>query len=212
MKSRLNLAISLFIVTVAAAVASAGAQTSPVVDKPSAPPDLALTYSYIRSNAPPAGCGCFNLNGGSATFAWPISSGRFAIVGDVTAATAPNIANSGAGLTLGTFTGGVRYKPQVGRSSLHPFGQVLVGVAHSSGPFVQGQYSATNNANAAFAANMGGGLDMHLSRRLSLRLLEADYLLTTFDNLSNNHQNNVKLSVGIIFAFGRKQPGKYSGG
>jgi len=162
MKSRLNLAISLFIVTVAAAVASAGAQTSPVVDKPSAPPDLALTYSYIRSNAPPAGCGCFNLNGGSATFAWPISSGRFAIVGDVTAATAPNIANSGAGLTLGTFTGGVRYKPQVGRSSLHPFGQVLVGVAHSSGPFVQGQYSATNNANAAFAANMGGGLEQAL--------------------------------------------------
>jgi peptidoglycan-associated lipoprotein len=204
MKSRLKLSISLLIIVVAASLTPASGQTSPAVEKSAAQPDLALTYTYIRSNAPPAGCGCFSLNGGSATFAWPISTGRFAIVGDITAATASNIANSDAGLTLSIFAGGVRYEPRLGRSTLRPFGELLVGVAHSSGPFVQGQYSATNNANAAFAANMGGGLDMHLSRRFSLRLLEADYLLTTFDNLSNNHQNNVKLSVGIIFAFGRK--------
>jgi len=212
MNGQFKSAISLLIIVAAVSVAPVCAQTSPVIDRSSAQPDLALTYTYIRSNAPPASCGCFSLNGGSATFAWPISTGRFAIVGDITAATASNIANSGAGLTLSIFAGGVRYEPRLGRSTLRPFGELLVGVAHSSGPFVQGPYSATNNANAAFAANMGGGLDMHLSRRLSLRLLEADYLLTTFDNLSNNHQNNVRLSVGIIFAFGRKQPGKYSGG
>jgi peptidoglycan-associated lipoprotein len=31
--------------------------------------ELALGYTYMHSNAPPCGCGCFNLNGGSATVA-----------------------------------------------------------------------------------------------------------------------------------------------
>ena len=203
MKSQLKLAISLFIVTAAASVALAGAQTSRVVDKSGAQPDLALTYSYIRSNAPPAQCGCFSLNGGSAAFAWPIKAGGFAVVGDVTAATTSNVAGAGTGLTLSTYTGGVRYKPHVGRSALQPFGQVLVGVAHSSGPLVQGQYSATNNANAAFAAQIGGGLDLRLARHVSLRLIDADYLLTTFDNGANNHQNNIHISGGAILHFGK---------
>src|SRR5450432_2462054 len=84
MKSQLKLAISLFIVTAAALLAPAGAQTSPVVERSGAQPDLALTYSYIRSNAPPAQCGCFSLNGGSATFAWPIKASAFAVAGDIT--------------------------------------------------------------------------------------------------------------------------------
>ncbi len=100
MKSQLKLAISLFIVTAAALVAPAVAQTSPIVDKPRGQPDLALTYSYIRSNAPPAQCGCFSLNGGSAAFAWPIKSNGFAVMGDVTAATTSNGSTSVTGLTL----------------------------------------------------------------------------------------------------------------
>jgi peptidoglycan-associated lipoprotein len=204
MKSQLKLAISLFIVTAAALLVPAGAQTSPVVDKPSAQPDLALTYSYIRSNAPPAQCGCFSLNGGSVAFAWPIKSNGFAVMGDITAATTSNGSASGAGLTLSTYAGGVRYKPHVGRSALQPFGQVLVGVAHTSGALVQSQNSATTNANAAFAAEIGGGLDLHLNRRLLLRLFEADYLPTTFNNSINNHQNNLRLSTGMAFYFGKQ--------
>jgi hypothetical protein len=38
---------------------------------------------------------------------------------------------------------------------------------------------ATLTAGAAFAANFGGGLDMRVNRRFSLRLAEVDYLLTT---------------------------------
>jgi hypothetical protein len=32
-------------------------------------------------------------------------------------------------------------------------------------------------------------------------LIEADYLLTTFDNGSNNHQNNVRIGAGVVFHF-----------
>jgi len=169
----------------------------------SVPPrgDLALGYSYLHSNAPPAGCGCFNMNGGNATFAWAIRPGSWALVGDVLSTYAGGVSAAGYDLTLTAFTGGVRYLPPAGHSSLHPFGQVLAGVAHSSGTLVQGTNPASANAGAAFAGSFGGGLDLRATSRFSVRLVEADYLLTTFDNGSNNHQNNLRISAGVVFRF-----------
>jgi hypothetical protein len=77
-------------------------------------------------------------------------------------------------------------------------------VAHASGALVQGQYSVTSNANAAFAAQLGGGTDLRLSRHFALRLAEVNYLLTRFNNSANNRQNNLDLSTGIVFRFGHK--------
>ncbi|MGD0348576.1 MAG: cell envelope biogenesis protein OmpA, partial [Terracidiphilus sp.] len=86
-------------------------------------------------------------------------------------------------------------------SSLQPFGQVLVGIAHSSGTLVQGSNSATTNPGAAFASNLGGGLDLNTTRRFSIRLFEADYLVTTFNNGTNNHQNNLRIGAGVVVHF-----------
>jgi outer membrane immunogenic protein len=178
--------------------------------------ELALDYSYLHSNAPPGGCGCFNLNGGSATFAWrlrPESSARFggfSLVGDVTVAEAGTISSSGDSVTLSTFTAGGRYLPTLGHGTaaghhaLQPFGQALIGIAHSSGSLVEGSNPGAANAGAAFAANVGGGVDLRVDHRISIRLVEADYLLTTFDNGSNNHQNNLRISAGLVFHFGGK--------
>ena len=166
--------------------------------------ELAAGYSYLHSNAPPGGCGCFNLNGGNATFAWPVKPGSFALVGDFTIAHAGTISTTGDSLTLSTFTAGGRYLPKLGHSSLQPFGQALIGLAHSSGTLVQGSNPGAANAGAAFAANFGGGLDLAASRRFSVRIIEADYLLTTFDNGSNNHQNNLRISTGVVVRFGTK--------
>ncbi len=208
MQLRIEHILVLFLTIAAASVAQAIAQT------PEAQPatsngneyraELALGYSYLHSNAPPGGCGCFNMNGGNATFAWPLRSGQFALAGDVTFAHAGTISSSGDSLTLSTFTTGVRYLPPMGRSSLQPFGQVLVGLAHSSGTLVQGSNPGAANAGTAFASNLGGGLDLRLTPRFSVRLIEADYLLTTFDNGSNDHQNNVRVSAGVVVHFGEK--------
>jgi outer membrane immunogenic protein len=164
-------------------------------------PDLAVGYSYVHSNAPVGGCGCFNLNGGSATFAWPVAAGRFALVGDITAVHAGGISSSKYSLTLSSYAAGVRYLLPFNIGPLQPFGQALVGVAHSSGSLVQGQNSPASNAAAAFAANVGGGLDLHASRRFSLRLVEADYLATGINNGSNNHQNNLRIRSGVVVHF-----------
>ena len=168
--------------------------------------ELALGYTYLHSNAPPGGCGCFNLNGGNATYAWQLKpaqpgSSVYSLVGDVTAAHAGNFSSAAYSLTLSVYTVGVRYRLHSGHSSLQPFGQVLAGFAHSSGTLVQGQSTAASNAGAAFAANVGGGADLHLNGRFSIRLADVDYLVTTFDNGSNNHQNNLRVSTGVVIHF-----------
>jgi len=192
--------LTIAAVSASQALAQGSVQPAAPAEKPLRS-ELALDYSYLHSNAPPAGCGCFNLNGGSATFAWSIQPGKWDLVGDVVSTHAGNVSAAGYSLTLSAFTAGVRYLPRFGRSPLQPFGQVLLGLAHSSGTLVQSPNAEATNAGAAFAANVGGGLDLGASRRFSIRLLETDYLLTTFDNGSNNHQNNLRISAGVVIHF-----------
>jgi peptidoglycan-associated lipoprotein len=206
MRARIKTSFALFLLLAIAAVSArpAVAQTSTQPTTAMEQPlraEVAVDYSYLHSNAPPSGCGCFNMNGGSADFAWAIKPGSWALVGDVVSDHAGGVSSAGYSITLSAFTAGVRYLPPFGHSSLHPFGQTLLGVAHSSGTLVQAPNAGSTNSGAAFAANIGGGLDLSASRRFSIRLIEADYLLTTFDNGSNNHQNNLRISAGVVFKF-----------
>ena len=202
----LLLAFAVVSTASASAQAPAAAQThAAAASEQPARAELALDYTYLRSNAPPGDCGCFNLNGGSATFAWTLKpEGHFALVGDITAAHAGSISSSGYDLTLSSYTVGARYRFKLPQPSVQPFGQVLVGLAHTSGSLVEGQSQATANAGAAFAANLGGGLDLRVNQRFSVRLVEADYLVTTFDNGVNDHQNNLRVSAGVVVHFGGK--------
>jgi peptidoglycan-associated lipoprotein len=217
MRLRIKNTFALLLIVAAVSIAPAVAQSRDQASDPPAPSsaspvkplraELALGYSYLHSNAPPGGCGCFNLNGGSATFAWlfprasSAKASSFALVGDVTAVHARAAVGTGDSLTLSAFTAGARYLPRLGRSPVQPYGQALVGLAHSSGTLVQGTNPAAQNAGAAFAANLGGGLDLRASRRFSVRLIEADYLVTTFDNGVNNHQNNLRIGAGLVVRF-----------
>jgi peptidoglycan-associated lipoprotein len=201
--SNSHIVLLLAIAAVSALPAASLAQATPAQqDAPR--PELALGYAYVHSNVPPGGCGCFSLNGGNATFAWPLGSGRFALAGDINVVYAGSASNTGNSLTLSTYTAGGRYLPHIGHSAWQPFGQVLIGLAHSSGTLVQGPNPGSANAGAAFATNMGGGLDLRAGPRFAIRLVEADYLLTTFDNGSNNHQNNIRIGAGIVFRLGNR--------
>jgi peptidoglycan-associated lipoprotein len=198
-KSKHTIVLLLAIASVSAHRSCAQTQ-QPSPDKPPRS-ELAIDYSYVRSNAPPASCTCFNMNGISATFAWPVKPGHFALAGDVTIVHAGSVGSSDESLTLSTFTAGVRYLPRTAHSRVQPFGQVLVGAVHSSGTLVEGTNPGAANAGAAFAANIGGGLDLKTNRRFAIRLIEANYLLTTVDNSSNNHQNNLRISAGVVMRF-----------
>jgi len=179
------------------------AQSVPTVEGPHHA-DLSLSYDYLRSNAPPDGCGCFSLNGGNAALALHLRRSSFAVVADLGVAhsgSAASIDTTRYSLTLSTFTAGLRYQPRFRGGSLQPFVEVLAGLVHSSGTLVEGQDNVASNAGAAFAGLAGGGLDLRINRRLSLRLIEANYLATKIDNGVNDHQNNLRLNTGIVFHF-----------
>ena len=114
MRLRINHTFVLLLTIAAVSARPALAQGSVQPAAPAEKPlrsELALDYSYLHSNAPPAGCGCFNLNGGSATFAWSIQPGKWDLVGDVVSTHAGNVSAAGYSLTLSAFTAGVRYLP-----------------------------------------------------------------------------------------------------
>jgi len=198
-KSKHTIVLLLAIASVSAHRSCAQTQ-QPSPDKPLRS-ELAIDYSFVRSNAPPASCTCFNMNGVSATYAWPVKPGHFALAGDITIAHAGSVGSSEESLTLSTFTAGVRYLPPVHDWRIQPFGQVLVGLVHSAGTVVEGSNPGAANAGAAFASNIGGGLDLKANRRFAIRLIEADYLLTTIDNSTNNHQNDLRISAGVVLRF-----------
>lgn len=72
------------------------------------PVEISLGYSYVRSNAPPAGCGCFSMNGGSGGFATLLGH-NISAVAEVGGYFQNNVVNSGRSLQVETFLFGPRY-------------------------------------------------------------------------------------------------------
>jgi outer membrane immunogenic protein len=196
-QARIKFSLTLLAVMAVSGVLAHGQKpTTAAAPPPRA--EIALDYTYMRSNAPPGECSCFNLTGGSGTFAWRFTR-NFSAVGDVTVTHSNDVSYTGQDLTLSAYTAGLRYTKHLGQ--LHPFGQVLAGVAHASGSLATGSTGTISNAGAAFASNIGGGVDYDFSRHFGVRIIDADYLLTTFDNGSNDHQNNLRLSAGVVIHF-----------
>jgi Outer membrane protein beta-barrel domain len=86
------------------------------------------------------------------------------------------------------------------RSRLTPYAQFLFGGAYAwSGP----TYTTTQNA---FATAAGGGVDYRLTNRLSLKPIQVEYVMTQLDSAKGfgSHQNDVRYSAGVSFAFGLK--------
>jgi hypothetical protein len=49
----------------------------------------------------------------------------------------------------------------------------------------------------------GGGLDIPVSKLISIRPAEIDYLLTRFNNqFTDTNQSNFRYSAGVVFTFG----------
>jgi opacity protein-like surface antigen len=92
-------------------------------------------------------------------------------------------------------------------SRLNPYVQFLFGGAYAwSGP--------TDNTQKqnAFATAAGGGLDIDLSRHVSIKPIQVEYLTTQFDSARlggstqgfGDHQNDVRYSAGVVFKFNSK--------
>ena len=164
--------------------------------------ELAFDYSYVHTNAPPGGCGCFSMNGGGGSYAYHFGP-QFAMVADVEAVHASKIDGTSADLTLTSFLAGPRFYYRRPAARLVPYGQILLGAVRGTG----GLAAANSNgepSSAVFGSTLGGGLEYNLSHSFTLRVVEVDYFVTTFDNLVNNRQNNLRVTTGAAYHFGKR--------
>jgi peptidoglycan-associated lipoprotein len=158
--------------------------------------EVGANYNYVHTNAPPGGCGCFALNGGSAWVGVNLTR-SFGIVGEVAS---QHGSDSTGDLMLTSYLAGPRYTVH-GFDRFKPFAQVLFGGAHASGSLAPGSASISGSPNA-FAMTGGGGLDIGLTEHILLRAIQADYYLTHFDNGVNTRQNNFRIGAGLVIHFG----------
>jgi len=88
-------------------------------------------------------------------------------------------------------------------AKVSPFVHALVGVAHQA----VGSGTSTSNgvpvdvfssSENAFAAALGGGIDLHIAPFLSFRAIQLDYLMTRFHS---GTQNQPRASTGIVVSF-----------
>lgn len=161
-----------------------------------APIEISVGYSYLRANQGPGQCGCFNMNGGSMevafhTYRW------FSAVADLTGEHTSGVNGGPQGLSLVSFTAGPRFTYPI-HHRYAPFVQSLFGAVHGFNSYFPVTSGSTGAANS-FALLAGGGLDIRVKSWLAVRPVQANYLLTQLPNGSNNRQNNLSLSAGLVF-------------
>ena len=164
--------------------------------------EIALNYTYVHTNAPPGGCGCFSLSGGSGSYAYHPGP-QFAAVIEFGAVHEANINGTGLDLTLATYLFGPRFYYRKPHARFVPYGQVLLGLAHITGGLAPANSGGAPSATV-FSSTLGGGAEFNLSRKITLRLVQVDYLITTFDNQVDGHQNNLRISTGAAYHFGKR--------
>ena len=127
-------------------------------------------YSYLRLYGT-------NNNGGQGAVTYNVNR-WLGITGDVSGYAGTNGSDSN-GLVLA----GPRFTYR--RGPVTPFVHLLAGGIFGGG-------------DGAGAFGFGGGVDAKISKHVAIRLIEADYIATTF------RSNNGRISVGLVFRFGER--------
>jgi opacity protein-like surface antigen len=154
--------------------------------------EVSGNYQYVRFN-PGSGSSGINCQGGSGSFGAYLTS-RAGIVGEFGACKVTGLPSGATAHEMDYLFGPRIYFPTHGR--VFPFVQALFGGERFSAG-VTGVGSGSSNA---FAMTAGGGADITLTRHVSFRAIQVEYLYTHFGGAS---QNNLRLQSGIVWRFGR---------
>jgi peptidoglycan-associated lipoprotein len=156
--------------------------------------EFGANYNYFHANAPPGQCGCFSLNGGSATVVYNITP-KWAAVADLMIGHATNVDNSLQNITIFNYLFGPRYTRRMS-SRYVPYGQILFGGAKEDVNF---QFTINRNS---FGLLAGGGVTTRLKHKFGLTLGEVDWIYTRIPNAKNNRQNDLRIVTGITYHLG----------
>jgi hypothetical protein len=145
-------------------------------------------YSFARVVSGGSGS---NLNGAMGSFGWSIKP-WLQLVAD----TSYNVVttNGTKNVLYGNHYGPRYFHRSRNRWGITPFAEALFGGSRADTTITgSGGYTTSDNT---FSIKVGGGLDIHPSRRWDIRLFDADYYRTSFG--TNVHQNNYWISTGVV--------------
>ncbi len=164
--------------------------------------DLAITYTTEQSKVIPSGAS-FWLQGVSANAAITFFHG-FGVATNLTGDYASRIA---PGVSLGKFAfmAGPRYTYTLHMGSKHEsrlFVEGLAGAVRGFDSLFPVPSGVTDRASA-FSMQVGGGLDVAITKHFALRAIEADWVRTLLPNNGTNTQNHLRLAVGLTYHVGK---------
>ena len=154
--------------------------------------EISGNYQYVRYN-PGSGSSGINCQGGSGLVGAYLTS-QLGVIGEFGGCKVTGLPSGATAHEMDYLFGPRFYLPT--HSRVYPFVQVLFGGERFSAG-ATGLGSASSNA---FAMTAGGGADVTLTKHVSLRAIQVEYLYTHFNSAS---QNNFRLQSGIVWRFGR---------
>jgi opacity protein-like surface antigen len=195
--NRIASVLTGFLFLAALAATPATAQETPKFD-------VSAGYSFVAGNQVVTSQS-INLNGASGSVSYNYN--RFlGLVFDLGTYYNGNVASTGRTLSVTTYLFGPRFSYRK-NEKVTPFGQVLLGGGYAGGTLYTtslGGGAAPLGAQNSFAMTAGGGLDWNAHPRIAVRLFQAEYLRTQFNNGINSNQNNFRFSAGVVFHFGKR--------
>ncbi len=175
-----------------------------------------LGYSYLRAVPSLDQTNrLYWLNGGSTSIAWNVNRSLglvadFGGFGDSKLRMMPASTVADSSGSAFTYLIGPRLSFRK-NERFTPFAQVLFGGVHAGEVTLSGCTDGNCvflPAENKFGMTAGGGLDIKLRRHLAIRIVQAEYLMTGFEDRSTGQsakQNDIRLSSGIVFRFGGSQ-------
>jgi outer membrane protein OmpA-like peptidoglycan-associated protein/opacity protein-like surface antigen len=180
--------------------------------------ELFLGYSYVKNVPNNAGNRIVYLHGGSTSIAYNVNR-HLGLVADFGFSHAdkfgPNAPPTGGVVGASGDVLTFMFGPRLSfRHKVTPFVQALFGGAHATAVTLDGCSGIGCTPlpfENSFAIAAGGGLDITLNRHVALRLIQAEYMMTRFGDrtsptLQTTGQNDLRLSVGLVFRFGGNRP------
>lgn len=100
-----------------------------------------------------------------------------------------------------SFLGGVQFKDNRKSTRVKPFAHALAGVSHFRDDYKTsfGNGSSNLNVQTAFTMAFGGGLDIRINKKISVRPIQFDYFINA--NTGLTPRSLVRLGAGLNFHF-----------
>ncbi len=170
--------------------------------------ELAGTYAYLRTNinGPGGYSEGLQTNGGTGSLTFNVSN-SWGIVAEVGGYNSSTISSAGGkDISFASYLFGPRYSFRKW-DTITPYIRTLLGGVKGNNALnvgANGQFGQFRADQNAFAWTLGGGMDAKVTNYLAVRVFQAEYFMTKWNDGATNKQNNFRIETGLVFRFGKR--------